>query len=155
ANRPLMVARPEGVYVFEGEGVDQLRLFDHDGTYLRTIYPFPADKLQAVQGLNWQTFPQDGQKLPIKSGPTHHSTLLTSGTNMLSNGKYGCAATALAANGPHIALAALSVNRLGTDGSSGGLDLAGPKIAYVGKVEDYYGRGEGSVIPRSAAFSPD
>src|SRR5262245_49173806 len=45
ANRPLMVARPEGVYVFEGEGVDLLRLFDHDGSYLRTIYPFPADKL--------------------------------------------------------------------------------------------------------------
>src|SRR5262249_9016758 len=104
ANRPLIAARPEGVYLFEGEGVDILKLFDHAGNYLRTIYPFPADKLHAVKGLNWQTFPQDGQKLPIKSGPTHHSTLLTSGDNMLSNGKYGSAASALAVHGQQIAL---------------------------------------------------
>ncbi|MGQ9662124.1 MAG: hypothetical protein ACUVWX_07285 [Kiritimatiellia bacterium] len=46
---PLMKAVPEGVYVFEGMGADHLRLFDHDGRYLRTIYPFAADKLAEVR----------------------------------------------------------------------------------------------------------
>jgi len=43
---PLIQARPEGVYVFEGRGVDRLQLFDHQGRYVRTIYPFAAEKLQ-------------------------------------------------------------------------------------------------------------
>ncbi|HID28994.1 MAG TPA: hypothetical protein EYP19_03210, partial [Desulfobacterales bacterium] len=30
-NRPLIVASPGGVYVFEGEGADHLRIFGHDG----------------------------------------------------------------------------------------------------------------------------
>ncbi|MGQ9662839.1 MAG: hypothetical protein ACUVWX_10975, partial [Kiritimatiellia bacterium] len=39
------VARPEGVYVFDGSQHDYLRLFDHNGNYLRTIYPFPRSRL--------------------------------------------------------------------------------------------------------------
>ena len=37
-----MQATPEGVYVYDGRVFDHVRLFDHDGNYVRTIYPFPA-----------------------------------------------------------------------------------------------------------------
>ena len=47
----IAVPRPEGVYVYDGNGVDHVRLFDHDGNYVRTIYPFPAAKLKQVKGL--------------------------------------------------------------------------------------------------------
>ena len=43
-NRPNFAAAPEGVYVHEGGGVDHIRLFDHKGNYVRTVYPFPPDR---------------------------------------------------------------------------------------------------------------
>jgi hypothetical protein len=36
---PVLCAAPEGVYVAEGQAVDQIRLFDHDGNYVRAVYP--------------------------------------------------------------------------------------------------------------------
>ena len=62
----LISAQPEGVYVFEGCGVDWLRLFDHDGNYVRTIYPFPARNLPKLAGVKQQAFPQSGATLPLK-----------------------------------------------------------------------------------------
>lgn len=35
----LMRAAPEGMYVFDSRGYEYLRLFDHQGNYVRTIYP--------------------------------------------------------------------------------------------------------------------
>src|SRR5690606_17168276 len=50
---------PEGVYVFDGgQAVDHVRLFDHSGEYLRTVYPFPAEKIDDVPGLIRFDFPQ-------------------------------------------------------------------------------------------------
>jgi len=63
---PLVVPAPEGVYVFEARGLEQLRLFDHKGQYIRTVYPFPSDKLKAVKGLNWRTLPLDEQPVPSR-----------------------------------------------------------------------------------------
>jgi len=77
---PLIRATEEGVFVCEGRGVDHLRLFDHSGKYLRTIYPFPADKLAKARGLKMRAFPQDGKRLPVKLGFVQ-ATLLTSGTS--------------------------------------------------------------------------
>ena len=45
---PLLAAAPEGVYVFDGKGVDFLRLFDHDGNYIRSVYPFPRKHLKSI-----------------------------------------------------------------------------------------------------------
>ena len=55
---PLLAANEEGVVVCEGIGVDYIRMYDHDGKYLRTVYPFPAAELGEAKGLEWKYFPQ-------------------------------------------------------------------------------------------------
>jgi len=56
----------EGVYVYEGgDGRDFVRLYAHDGTYVAAL-SFPADKIDAVQGLKRIVYPQDGLTLPVK-----------------------------------------------------------------------------------------
>ncbi len=152
---PIMRAAEEGVYVYDGCGVDHIRLFDHQGNYVRTIYPFQAGKLEQVKGLNWVDFPQ-GRRLPFKNSP-YQQTLLTGGDNAEGNGMSGQAATAMAL-GPdgRIALAHLRLNRLATDGTTGGRPLTGPVTHYI-----YRAHGTNAdnkpwpVGPTSAAFSPD
>ncbi|MHC4914384.1 MAG: NHL repeat-containing protein [Planctomycetota bacterium] len=175
---PLMAAAPEGVYVFDGgNAVDHLRLFDHDGKYLRTVYPFPAEKISAAKGLMWHVFPQDGKRLPVKPNFLQTS-MLTSGTNThklicykpekkvyrsvvgASNnahyGMHGGAGAALAVSGKRIALTHLFLNRLATDGSTGGVTLTGPPVHLQFKNSGRLGRGSMiNVSPRSAALSPD
>ncbi|MHC4914386.1 MAG: hypothetical protein ACYTGB_02760 [Planctomycetota bacterium] len=152
---PLLAAAPEGVYVFDGKGVDFLRLFDHEGNYVRCVYPFPRGKLEAVNGLNWFNFPQ-GYRLPRKGG-LYQLTLLSSGANW-HTGNHGLArkataATSIAVQGKRVALAYVHVNRLGTDGSSGGMKLLGPKVGI--QVKSVAGGITVDVGPSSAAFSPD
>ena len=67
-NKPRIVPAPEGVYVYEGDAVDSVRLFDHEGGYVRTVYPFPAGKVKQVKGLRWRTEPQGGKAVPFKAG---------------------------------------------------------------------------------------
>ena len=155
---PIMAAAPEGVYVYDGFGVDHLRLFGHDGKYLRTVHPFPADKVKEVQGLPWKDFPE-GYRLPTKFG-FYQQTMLNSGTNESiedKNCRYGWAAVGMAAGGRRLALTYQHLNRLATDGSSGGLPLQGPKVGVTIFHEGYGGadRGEKAVGPSSLAFSPD
>lgn len=101
-HRPPLIQPVEGgVVVYDGLGVDHVRPFDHQGSYVRTIYPFPADKFDQVVGLRWHTFPQDGLRLPLKDGFVQGS-LLTSGTSGQSDAEKhqgGVAATAMAAHG--------------------------------------------------------
>ncbi|KKL51457.1 hypothetical protein LCGC14_2295290, partial [marine sediment metagenome] len=53
---PIIRATKEGVCVLnEGPLADLLQLFDHQGNYLRTLHPFPADKVNKVKGLAWHT----------------------------------------------------------------------------------------------------
>lgn len=77
ANPPVIHATREGVYVCESSIVEQIRLFDHDGNYVRTVYPFPAASLKKIRGIKYMWFPQDGKKLPLKFGHAQ-TTLLTS-----------------------------------------------------------------------------
>ncbi|OPX21588.1 MAG: hypothetical protein B1H04_06385 [Planctomycetales bacterium 4484_123] len=128
---PRIAAAPEGVYVFEGRGMDHLRLLDHEGNYLRAIYPPPARVLKKMVGLKWYTFPQ-GQTLPLKHDILQ-STLLTSGpSGMVEKGAsmFGSAATAIAVRNGRIALVHRRLNRLYKDGSTGGLELTGPVTCY-------------------------
>jgi hypothetical protein len=141
----MMCAGPEGVYVYDGAMVDHLRLFDHDGRYVRTIYPFPSGKLDALIGVATRKFPQTGRMLPYKGG-NYQSTLLTSGSSSRGNflnQLFGVAATAMAVQGKRIVLVQEQLNRLGTDGSTGGLPLSGGTT------------GLGASVPRSVALSPD
>ena len=132
---PAMCAAPEGVYVYDsglgrnGFVRERLILFDHDGRYIRTTYPFPAQELPKIKGLMWRTMPQTGTEYPLRNG-LFQNTLLTVGD--LSHGvswptSGGGGATAFAVKGTRIALARRRLNRLATDGSTGGLPLSGPE----------------------------
>ncbi len=167
---PGMAAAPEGVYVYDGRVLDHVRLFDHAGNYVRTVYPFPADQVHNVKGLHWRAFPEDGNRQPVKEG-FHQATLLSSGVNAgfdprlgigidKHNNNHGAvwgnASSMLAVRGKRMALGRLALNRLATDGSSGGLELHGPSVAFPIKPRANYLRGDPlPVPPRSAAFSPD
>lgn len=167
---PGLAAAPEGVYVYDGRVLDHVRLFDHRGNYVRTVYPFPADQLKKVNGLHRRTFPEDGREQPLKEG-FHQATFLSSGQNAGFDPKlgfgvdqhnnnhgsvWGNAASVLAVNEERMALGRLRLNRLATDGSSGGLDLHGPSVSFPILPKANYRRSEPvPVPPRSAAFSPD
>ncbi len=168
--KPIMQATPEGVYVFEGNGFDHVRLFGHDGKYLRTVYPFPRAGIRKSHGLAWHEFP-DGAKIPVKTNWSQ-STFLTAGRvgtpYTYKLGTYrstigtvyhdihtGTDATAMAVapGAGRLALAMWKVNRLGTDGSTGGLELTGPEVKL--SIQKNRGRETDEVEPRTAALSPD
>jgi hypothetical protein len=144
---PRAVAQPEGVYVYDGGGVEQVKLFSHEGKYIRTVYPFPADKVEQVKGLKWHTF-ADGHKAPAHRG-YWGCTYLSGGTGV-THSDWGTAATSFAVQNDRIAVVPWSrkkgleggLNRFRTDGTTGDLSLNGPKINTPYPAE-------------SAAFSPD
>ena len=156
---PLMCAAPEGIYVYEGRGRDHLRLFGHDGKYIKAIYPFPASQIKNVIGLKWWKAPNGTDVLYKES--RYHQTLLTSGENDDKSSQFGrsngVAVLGLAVNGKRIALAYEHLNRVATDGSSGGFPLKGEKTCiHVDKNGyDLNGLAEQIVGPSSVAFSPD
>jgi hypothetical protein len=124
--------------------------------------------LARVVGLKWIEFPQDGKLYPEWQG-LMSSTMLTSGDNanwgrnpsgrLINPTKYGNAASAMAlqpAKGRgevgHLALVKRFLNRVATDGTTGGLPLGGPKtmIEQPGQGQEVF-----ESFPISAAFSPD
>ncbi|MCX7806025.1 MAG: hypothetical protein N3A38_12655 [Planctomycetota bacterium] len=160
---PLLAPAPEGVYVFEGLGVDHLKLFDHDGNYVRTIYPFPAGRIPDVVGLQKRRFVPGEPEMPLKMG-YELASLLTSGSSAWGGEgghEGGYAATAMAIHPPlgtpagggkrRIALAYHRLNRLTSDGDSGGLPILGPSVSFTVRV----GQLPRVVGPTSIAFSPD
>ena len=158
SSAPSIKAAPEGVYVYTAGVMENIRLFDHDGNYLRTVYPFPADKIERVVGLQTHTFPHDGKTLPFKSG-FEQSTLLfgSNAPKLPTRNDPSFNATSMAVQGNSIALAGTYVSRLATDGSSGGLQLAGPKVVTFAVMHggNQSTGNDGSVRPGSLAFSPD
>jgi len=153
---PAIAPAPEGVYVFEGHTFDHLRLFDHDGNYLRTIFPFPSDKVAEVtSGDNMH----GGVDFDPKKGIYRNSVGL--GYHELM---WGTAGTMLAVRDGRIALGHLSLNRLSTDGATarafdgnGRLPLSGPGLhqtAGFHTIHEFQG-GSRPLPPRSAVLSPD
>jgi len=152
----LMVARPEGVYVYEGVGGDHLRLFDHNGNYVRTVYPFAARALKQVDGLDWQKFPQLADPQPLKRN-AYKNTLLTSGRTgrhcAEDSSKVGVlldAASAMAVSADRLALANQRLNYLPLAAVSRPTDripLNGPETAVK--------HGKLHAAPGDIAFSPD
>ncbi|MFO7898328.1 MAG: hypothetical protein R6V58_04620 [Planctomycetota bacterium] len=144
---PIMRAAPEGVYVFSIGMNNQVRLFDHDGNYVRTVYPFPAAKMGTspqdtrVEGLKWIRYPPDRRKLPSKLNGHDQDTFFRTysfGDFVVGEGR--------------IFLLGGRLCRLGKDGSTGGLPLMGPKIGIPGHNPD---RGPTTALPGGAALSPD
>lgn len=156
---PQIRANEEGVFVFEGFGTDHLRFYDREGNYVRTVYPFSATKLNEVQGLDWYIYPQDEKKLPLKKG-TQETTLLTSGTSGIVFHSYklgnGVGAYAMDVRNKQIALAGIKLNRLSTDGTSGGNKIYGPDVYALKQPNIKFDlQGPTWVPPTSLAFSPD
>ena len=145
---PMIVPQPEGVYVYEGDGVEQIRLFDHNGNYIRTVYPFPASVIENVKGLKWRTLP-DGYKAPEKIG-YWNSTFLLGGLARTDVGP-GDSARAFAVNKGTIAVGAERLTRLRADGKPASWEIYGPDIRAV---PARWGK-ERVFQPKSAAFSPD
>ncbi len=150
----LVCAAKEGVYVYDGgQTMDHVRLFDHKGNYVRTVYPFSANRLKDVKGLTWRTFEQDSARFPLKK-TRMQCTFLTSGYvhpksdhwNMHSTAAY-----AMAVRNGRIALTQQRLNRLATDGSTDGMPLEGPDT-FLAVPND---RKKVNVWPHSAALSPD
>jgi len=149
ANRrnPRAVAQPEGVYVYEGGGIESIRLYGHDGEYVRTVYPFPADKVKQVKGLDWGTFP-DGYTAPKHRG-FYRETYLSGGTGRV-DANWATSAESFAVHRGRIALVPWArakgsdnrLTRLRTDGTTGDVTLFGGPITTP-------------MPAQSAAFSPD
>ena len=151
---PLFSAAPEGVYVCDGGDTHHVRLYSHDGEYLRTIYPFPSARVSSVQGLQWRPGPDAESPCPLKQGSLQ-CTLLTSGD--LRQGKKwpsagtGSAATAMLVHGECLFLMKQRLNRLSGANAKEAPSLAGPQTC----VEYRDAKGVDVKCPRSAAVSPD
>jgi len=143
----LLATDTAGLYIHDYNGDEIIRLYTHTGDYVRTIYPFPADKIHLVKGMPWRTYP-DGAKVPAKRA-YFLATLLTGreSGNVESSIRISSQSTAMTVHGARIALTGLRLNRLASDGTSGGLDLWGPQVGRE--------RGPFPEQPRSLAFSPD
>jgi len=158
--RQLAAAAPEGVYVYEGMNV---RLYNHDGEYLRTIYPFPARTMGKIKGLTWTVVPPGDEKFPQKIGRTF-GTFLSSempalaGMWTIGDSQLNLAdtATAMAVHGNRVFLVGHRLNRLPTEGPIGDFELEGPRTSFDSGCI----RHDPPVLPiitepLSAAASPD
>jgi len=152
----LIVAAPEGVYVYETGDLDWVRLFDHDGTYERTVYPFAAKDIDRINSLKWHTFP-DGQRAPLKWG-LPQTTLLTCGS--LSHGRGwptgggAAAASAVTMHAGQLFLVRARVNRIPVGASPPDL-LSGPATTLGFTARQPNGAEDITIPPQSAAVSPD
>ncbi|MEX1095966.1 MAG: hypothetical protein WED34_07945 [Planctomycetales bacterium] len=154
-----MRASAEGVYVFDGGTNPQLRLFDHAGDYVRTVYPFSADKIGEVDGVKWLPFPPDDETFPVKWGLPQTTFLTQSdlkwGGNWPTAGG-GANASAMDTRDGRILLFDQRINQLATDGGTGGRPLAGPACTFpvqLGTVHNFQG-GTYHIPPISAAIDP-
>jgi DNA-binding beta-propeller fold protein YncE len=152
----LMRATPKGVYVLSPGVNTQLRLYDHDGNYVRTIYPFPRNKIEEVKGLKWREFPPDNERLPSKLYGHDQNCLLPdrpAGRNhrgwagMTMRYEFDLLTRAMDVREDRIVLAGGRLMLLATDGSSGGVDLAGSVVERPPR--------NSFALPNSVAISPD
>ena len=139
-------AAPEGVYVYDpgpgrGSSTPWLKLFDRDGRYVHTLYPFPAADLEKVKGLNWVTYPPDGRKYPLKHGLGQCTLLPMSDAGNLC----------LVAGKHYVYMIGSRIQRIAKPGSGKPSILDGPELKLVQKS----GSREFTYEPAAAALSPD
>lgn len=149
---PLFAISEEGVFIFEGMGVDSLRKYNHDGVYEKTLYPFSKSTIKTVKDIQYEKFPQDGLTLPIKHGVKCKSTLFTFGKNE-AHDKYGQAAKVIAIKDKNIAMICEGTSRMTTSGESfvGGFKGGTSAIELPSATVE----APVKVLPISAAFSND
>jgi len=150
----LLCAAPEGVYVYETGDLDWLRLFDHDGNYVRTVYPFPAKAIERVSNLKWHTFP-DGRRVPLKWGLAQVTLLtcgsLSHGSGWPTGGGAG-SATAMDMYAGELFLARARVNRIAVGDRPAHL-ASGPPTALDFRARQPNGPEDMTIPPQRAAVS--
>jgi len=147
----LMRSTPEGMYVFFRGLNPQLILFDHEGNYVRTVYPFPRNKIEQVKGLEWRAFPPDNERLPSKIGTHDQMSFLPD----YDPGGYKeeLYTQAMDVRNGRICLAGGRLVYMATDGSTGGMQLAGPQVGYY--IGEPSTKKYAEYLPNSVALSPD
>ncbi len=134
---------PEGVYVISAAGYwKAIKMYDHDGNYVRTIHPPPADKLEELKGMPLQEIP--GQtSVPVRD---RYGTILPYlgiaygyTVPVVSKGRIAFCSHASD-------VLTKRIFRVGTDGSTGGETAEGPVLAR--KPGEFSG-------PSEIAASPD
>lgn len=148
SNPPRFAFSEEGVFIFEGSGVDSLRKYNHDGVYEKTLYPFSKASLKTVKDIPYEKFPQSGAVLPIKHGLKCKSTFFTF-EKTKSHDKYGQAATTMSVRGKNIAIIAQDLARITTLGDAPEVGFRGGSTSIV--VSDRIP----NVTPISSAMSID
>jgi hypothetical protein len=117
----LVAAGPQGVYVYDSGNCEFIRLFDHDGRYVRTVYPPPRAKLGEIDGLKLHTFPQSGRRLPLKWTRDQNTFLTWTGLHKGARWPGGGSTSRfgeMAVRNGRIALVHNQINRLTTDGTT-------------------------------------
>ncbi|HET6429899.1 MAG TPA: hypothetical protein VFJ30_15900 [Phycisphaerae bacterium] len=145
----------DGVYLYENNLVDSIRQFDHDGTYVRTLYPFAADKIQDIQGVPWQPVPPDGRKVPAKRGAFNNTLLPLTRSQFATFGDRPIVGAMVAAGGRLVLLGDPRTVYLGTDGTTRGFGLVGPTNLIDTGALGKYSKKPVLQPARRAAASPD
>jgi sugar lactone lactonase YvrE len=129
----------DGVYLYENNLNDYVKMYDHDGDYVRTLYPFAANQLPQILGLRWRSVPPAGLLVPDKKANRGESettvTLLPINPTIFKVGNYYMGDMAVHDGLLH--LFGHHVGRIGTDGTTRGQQLVGPaceiEVAKFGK----------------------
>ncbi|MHC5035456.1 MAG: hypothetical protein ACYTFZ_10510, partial [Planctomycetota bacterium] len=111
----------DGVYLYENNLVDYIRKFDHDGNYVRTLYPFAANRVKDIQGIRWQPLPPDGRKVPAKRGAFNNTLLPLTRSQFATFADRPIAGARVAAGGRLALGGDPRTVYLGTDGTTPGL----------------------------------
>lgn len=134
-------ADPDGVYIYSAAGYwAGIKKYDHDGNYVRTLLPFPADRVKDLKDVPLAPVPA-GESVPIRE---HFGTMRP------FHGLNGGADQVLAINGGRLAFishghtATKQILRIGTDGSTRGESPLGP---VIGPGKQFYGAGEMAISP--------
>jgi hypothetical protein len=147
----LICAAPEGVYVFDDGGArggktPYLKLYDHDGNYVHSLYPFPADGLAKVAGLTEREYPPDGRKFPLKCGVGQ--------TSVLPVDPAGPGATGMAVGSDVVYLLGERLMRIAKPGSGAASDVKGPVLEIPVPNGEKLPEAR-TYRPTAAAVSPD
>ena len=145
----------DGVYLYDNNLVDYIRKFDHDGNYVRTLYPFAADQVKDIQGVLWQPVPPDGRKVPAKRGAFNNTLLPLTRSQFATFADRPIAGAMVVAGGRLALLGDPRTVYLGTDGATRGFDLVGPSHLIDTGAIGKYSKKPVLQPARRAAVSPD
>lgn len=149
-NDTIVAADPDGVYVYENNLLDYIRVYDHEGNYQRMLYPFAAGAVKKIKGLPWRPVPPDGRMVPDKVAGWGESEftvkLLPTAPRLFKVGNLYMGG--LVIHKGRMGVIGERLARIATDGTSGGMEYLGPKATL--------NMGEhGRRSSFSAAISPD